>query len=58
MHSSFSAARAAAARQAIIDEDVKRKITVMLPLQPPFASHQRPAQITPAAAAKSLADLP
>jgi hypothetical protein len=47
-----------AARQAIIDEDIKRKITVMLPLQAPFGSHQRPALITPAAGAKSLADLP
>jgi hypothetical protein len=46
------------ARQAIIDEDTKRKITVTLPPQVPFGSHQWPALITPAPGAKSLADLP
>jgi hypothetical protein len=46
------------ARQAIIDEDTKRKITVTLPPQVPFGSHQWPALITPGPGAKSLADLP
>jgi hypothetical protein len=46
------------ARQAIIDEDGKRKITVTLPPQVPFGSHQWPALITPGPGAKSLADLP
>ena len=35
------------ARQAIIDEDAKRKITVTLPPQVPFGSHQWPMLITP-----------
>ena len=46
------------ARQAIIDEDTKRKITVTLPPQVPFGSHQWPALITPGPGAKTLADLP
>jgi len=46
------------ARQAIIDQDAKRKITVTLPPQVPFGSHQWPALITPGPGAKSLADLP
>jgi hypothetical protein len=46
------------ARQAIIDEDNKREITVTLPPQVPFGSHQWPALITPGPGAKSLADLP
>jgi hypothetical protein len=46
------------ARQAIIDEDAKRKITVTLPPQVPFGSHQWPTLITPGPGAKSLADLP
>jgi hypothetical protein len=45
-------------RQAIIDEDAKRKIPVNLPPQVPFGSHQWPALITPGPGAKSLADLP
>jgi hypothetical protein len=45
-------------RQAIIDQDKKRKITVTLPPQVPFGSHQWPALITPGPGAKSLADLP
>ena len=46
------------ARQAIIDEDTKRKIAVTLPPQVPFGSHQWPTLITPGPGAKSLADLP
>jgi hypothetical protein len=46
------------ARQAIIDQDTKRNITVTLPPQVPFGSHQWPALITPGPGAKSLADLP
>lgn len=46
------------ARQAIIDEDAKRDITVNLPPQAPFGSHQWPTLITPGPGAKSLADLP
>ena len=46
------------ARHAIIHEDTKRKITVTLPPQVPFGSHQWPALITPGPGAKSLADLP
>ena len=46
------------ARQAIIDEDTKRKISVTLPPQVPFGSHQWPMLITPGPGAKSLADLP
>jgi hypothetical protein len=46
------------ARQAIIDEDAKRNITVNLPPQAPFGSHQWPTLITPGPGAKTLADLP
>ncbi len=46
------------ARQAIIDEDTKLKITPTLPPQVPFGSHQWPALITPGPGAKTLADLP
>src|SRR3954465_8299952 len=46
------------ARQAIIDEDTKLKITPTLPPQVPFGSHQWPALITPGRGAKTLADLP
>jgi hypothetical protein len=45
-------------RQAIIDEDAKRKISVTLPPQVPFGSHQWPTLITPGPGPKSLADLP
>ena len=45
-------------RQAIIDEDAKRKITPTLPPQVPFGSHQWPALITPGPGPKTLADLP
>jgi hypothetical protein len=46
------------ARQAIIDQDTKRKISITLPPQVPFGSHQWPTLITPGPGAKSLADLP
>jgi hypothetical protein len=46
------------ARQAIIDEDAKRKVPVNLPPHVPFGSNQWPALITPGPGAKSLADLP
>jgi hypothetical protein len=46
------------ARQAIIDETAKRRMTVTLPPQVPFGSHQWPTLITPGPGAKSLADLP
>jgi hypothetical protein len=46
------------ARQAIIDEDAKLKITPTLPPQVPFGSHQWPTLITSAPGAKTLADLP
>jgi hypothetical protein len=46
------------ARQAIIDEDARRNISVNLPPQVPFGSHQWPTLITPGPGAKSLADLP
>jgi hypothetical protein len=46
------------AHRAIINEDTKRKITAILPLQAPFGSHQRPAPIAAGPEAKSLADLP
>jgi hypothetical protein len=46
------------ARQAIIDQDAKREISVKLPPQVPFGSHQWPMLITPGPGAKSLADLP
>jgi hypothetical protein len=45
-------------RQAIIDEDTKRKIiTAILPLQAPLGSHQRPAPITAGPETECLADL-
>lgn len=46
------------ARQAIIDEDAKRKMNVVLPPQAPFGSRQWPTLITPGPGAKSLSDLP
>jgi hypothetical protein len=46
------------ARQAIVDEDAKRKINPTLPPQVPFGSHQWPTLITPGSGAKTLADLP
>ena len=46
------------ARQAIIDEDAKRKMNVVLPPQVPFGSRQWPTLITPGPGAKSLSDLP
>jgi hypothetical protein len=46
------------ARQAIIDEDGKRNISVNLPPQVPFGSRQWPALITPGPGPKTLADLP
>jgi hypothetical protein len=45
-------------RQAVIDEDKKRNITVNLPPQVPFGSHQWPTLVTPGPGAKTLADLP
>jgi hypothetical protein len=46
------------ARQAIIDEDKKRNITVNLPPQVSFGSRQWPTLITPGTGPKTLADLP
>jgi hypothetical protein len=46
------------ARQAIIDEDAKLKITQTLPPLVPFGSHQWPTLITPGPGPKTLADLP
>jgi len=46
------------ARQAIIDQDARRNITVTLPAPVPFGSHQWPTLITPGPGAKSPADLP
>jgi hypothetical protein len=46
------------ARQAIIDQDAKRNISVNLPPHVPFGSHQWPTLITTGPGAKSLADLP
>ncbi|MBV9971061.1 MAG: hypothetical protein JO228_13830 [Xanthobacteraceae bacterium] len=46
------------ARQAIIDEDMRRGISVNLPPQVPFGSHQWPTLVTPGQGAKSFADLP
>jgi hypothetical protein len=46
------------ARQAVIDQDAKRKINPTLPPLVPFGSHQWPTLITPGAGAKTLADLP
>jgi hypothetical protein len=45
-------------RQAILDEDAKRKINPTLPPLVPFGSHQWPALITPGPGPKTLADLP
>jgi hypothetical protein len=46
------------ARQAIIEEDAKRNISMNLPPQVPFGSHQWPTLITSGPGPKSLADLP
>ncbi len=46
------------ARQAIIDEDKKRNISVNLPPQVSFGSHQWPTLITPGTGPKTLSDLP
>jgi hypothetical protein len=46
------------ARQAIIDEDKQRNISVNLPPQVSFGSRQWPALITPGTGPKTLADLP
>jgi hypothetical protein len=46
------------ARQAILNEDAKRKISVTLPPLVPFGSHQWPTLITPGPGPKTLADLP
>ncbi len=46
------------ARQAVIDEDKKRNITVNLPPQVSFGSRQWPTLITPGSGPKTLADLP
>ncbi len=46
------------ARQAIIDEDAKRKMDVVLPPQVPFGSRQWPTLIMPGPGPKSLSDLP
>ncbi len=45
-------------RQAVLDEDAKRKINPTLPPLVPFGSHQWPTLITPGPGAKTLADLP
>jgi hypothetical protein len=45
-------------RQAVLDEDAKRKINPTLPPLVPFGSHQWPALITPGSGPKTLADLP
>ena len=42
------------ARQAIIDEDTKLKITPTLPPQVPFGSHQWPTLITSGSGARHL----
>lgn len=46
------------ARQAIIDEAAKRKMTVTLPPQVPFGSRQWPTLITTGPGPKTLSDLP
>ena len=46
------------ARQAIIDEAAKRKMTLNLPPLVPFGSRQWPTLVTPGPGAKTLADLP
>ena len=45
-------------RQAVLDEDTKRKINPTLPPLVPFGSHQWPTLITPGPGPKTLADLP
>jgi hypothetical protein len=45
-------------RQAIIDEDAKRKINPTLPPLVPWGSHQWPMLITPGPGPKTLADVP
>jgi len=46
------------ARQAIIDEDTKRKINPTLPPLVSWGSHQFPNIVTPGSGPKTLADLP
>jgi hypothetical protein len=46
------------ARQAILDEDAKRKIDPTLPPLVPWGSRQWPMLITPGPGAKTLADVP
>jgi hypothetical protein len=46
------------ARQAIIDEDAKRKINPTLPPLVSWGSHQFPNIVTPGSGPKTLADLP
>jgi hypothetical protein len=46
------------ARQAIIDEDAKRKINPTLPPLVSWGSHQFPTIVTPGSGPKTLADLP
>jgi hypothetical protein len=46
------------ARDAVITEDKKRNISVNLPPQVPFGSHQWPMLVTPGPGPKTLADLP
>ena len=46
------------ARQAIVDEAAKRKMTLNLPPLVPFGSRQWPTLVTPGPGAKTLADLP
>jgi hypothetical protein len=46
------------ARDAVIAEDKKRNISVNLPQQVPFGSHQWPMLVTPGPGPKTLADLP
>src|SRR5271170_3706048 len=47
-----------AAPQEIIEEDKKNNISINLPPQVPFGSHQWPTLVTPGTGAKSLTDLP
>ena len=46
------------ARQAILDEDAKRRVNPTLPPLVPFGSHQWPTLITSGSGAKTLGDLP
>jgi hypothetical protein len=46
------------ARQAIIDEDAKRKINPTLPPLVSWGSHQFPTIVTPGSGPKTLADFP